>query len=43
MEELKKKLNECVALYGLRDERTLEISQKLDELIVQKMKEGKNG
>lgn len=43
MEKLKKKLREYIDLYGLSDKRTIEISQKLDELIVQKMKEGKNG
>ncbi|KAA8676217.1 aspartyl-phosphate phosphatase Spo0E family protein [Clostridium sp. HV4-5-A1G] len=42
MEELKKRLNECIDLYGLQDKRTLEVSQQLDKLIVQKMKEGKN-
>ncbi|MCC9296529.1 aspartyl-phosphate phosphatase Spo0E family protein [Clostridium sp. WLY-B-L2] len=39
MEKLKEKLREYIDLYGLSDERTIEISQELDELIVQKMKE----
>jgi hypothetical protein len=43
MEKLKKKLREYIDLYGLSDKRTIEISQKLDELIVQEMKEGENG
>lgn len=43
MEKLKEKLREYIDLYGLSDEKTIKISQKLDELIVQKMKEGKNG
>ncbi|MBV4423446.1 aspartyl-phosphate phosphatase Spo0E family protein [Clostridium tyrobutyricum] len=38
MEKLRKKLNEYVELYGPLDNRTLEISQKLDKLIVEKMK-----
>lgn len=42
MEELKKRLNECIDLYGLQDERTLKISRELDKLIVEKMKEGKD-
>ncbi|CAB1249715.1 aspartyl-phosphate phosphatase Spo0E family protein [Clostridium sp. MT-14] len=39
MEDLKEELNRCISLYGLLDERTIKISQKLDELIVQKLKE----
>ncbi|MBV4415121.1 aspartyl-phosphate phosphatase Spo0E family protein [Clostridium tyrobutyricum] len=38
MEKLRKKLNQYVELYGPLDNRTLEISQKLDKLIVEKMK-----
>ncbi|WP_254904640.1 aspartyl-phosphate phosphatase Spo0E family protein [Clostridium tyrobutyricum] len=38
IEKLRKKLNQYVELYGPLDNRTLEISQKLDKLIVEKMK-----
>jgi hypothetical protein len=38
--ELRELLNKYTEIYDLLDRRTLEISQKLDKLIVQKMKEG---
>jgi hypothetical protein len=42
IEKLREKLNEYVELYGPLDNRTLEISQKLDKLIVEKMKGDSN-
>ncbi|WP_207746454.1 aspartyl-phosphate phosphatase Spo0E family protein [Clostridium tyrobutyricum] len=42
IEKLRKKLNEYVELYGPLDNRTLEISQKLDKLIVEQMKGDSN-
>jgi hypothetical protein len=38
IEKLRKKLNEYIELYGPLDNRTLEISQKLDKIIIKKMK-----
>lgn len=40
--ELRELLNKYTEIYDLLDRRTLEISQKLDKLIVEKMKEDKN-
>lgn len=40
-EKAREELNMCVAAYGTLDRRTLEISQKLDDLIVQDMKDMK--
>jgi hypothetical protein len=34
VEKLRDKLHQCVILYGALDEKTLKISQELDELIV---------
>lgn len=42
IEKLRKKLNQYVELYGLLDNRTLEISKKMDKLIVEKMKGDSN-
>jgi hypothetical protein len=41
MKELKEKLNEYVIKYGPLDPRTLEVSEKVDVLVVQAMKGGK--
>ncbi|MDD7793666.1 aspartyl-phosphate phosphatase Spo0E family protein [Clostridium sp. 'White wine YQ'] len=38
MEELREKLYRYISLYGPLDPKTIEISQELDEFIVQAMK-----
>lgn len=43
MENLRQKLYKYIELYGTLDKRTIEVSQKLDKLIVEKMKGGSKG
>ena len=40
MEELKEQLYKSIANYGLNDIRTIKLSQKLDLVVVEKMKRG---
>lgn len=37
MEELREKLHHCIEQYGNLDERTVQVSQELDKLIVKEM------
>ncbi|AUM92707.1 sporulation protein Spo0E [Clostridium botulinum] len=37
MEELRQKLYKFIEQYGLLDKRTIEVSQKLDKLIIKNM------
>lgn len=37
MEELRQKLYNCIEQYGKLDERTVQVSQELDKLIVKEM------
>lgn len=41
MEELRQKLYNCIEQYGNLDERTVQVSQELDKLIVANMKGAK--
>lgn len=38
MEELRQKLYNCIEQYGNTDERTVQVSQELDKLVVADMK-----
>lgn len=39
MEELREKLHEAIEEYGIGDERTIDISQELDEVICRDQKQ----